>query len=102
MKYELKPTKFFLEQLDSLNKNSLKLIENKLLLVKQNPFRYKRIKGYKLFLFRIRFKDSRKEKRIIYLIDKLTVILLCILDRDKNYKDLKKHIKTHQDQQSLL
>ncbi|MBT3324115.1 hypothetical protein HN681_03955 [archaeon] len=93
MEYTLLPSNFFLSQLDELNEETLKQIEEKLQLVKTNPFRYKRIQGYKLFLFRIRFKNERKEKRIIYLIDKLDVKILCILDRDKNYKDLKKYLK---------
>jgi len=90
--FELKPTGFFLEQIDELSDEAAKLIEEKLKLVKINPFRYKRIEGYRLFLFRIRFEDNRKEKRVIYLVEKPLVKVLCILDRDKEYKDLKKYL----------
>jgi len=62
-------------------------------LVKINPFRNKRIEEYNLFLFRIRFEDNRKEKRIIYLVDKPYIKLICILDRDKEYKDLRRYLK---------
>lgn len=93
MTYELIPTKFFLKQLDRVSKEAASLIDKKLRLVKVNPYRYKRIKGYKFFLFRIRFADSRREKRIIYLVDKPKVIVLCILDRKKEYEDLKKYLK---------
>ncbi|MGA1823003.1 MAG: hypothetical protein ACMUIG_10810 [Thermoplasmatota archaeon] len=93
--YELIPTKFFLDQLDDMDDSSKKLIKEKLLLVKINPYRYKRIKGYDLFLFRIRFEDGRKEKRLIYLLDKRKIKILCILDRDKDYKDLKRFLKSH-------
>ena len=92
MEYILQPTELFLEQLDELSDESCKLIEEKLNLLKINPFRFKRIEGYKLFLFRIRFEDNRKEKRIIYLVDKPYVKILCILDRDKEYKDLKRYL----------
>ena len=93
MNYKLIPTHFFLEQIEQLSEKARKIFEQKLLLVKENPFRYKRIHGYKLFLFRIRFEDDRKEKRIIYLVEKPIVKILCILDRDKEYKDLKDYLK---------
>ena len=93
MVYIIKPSYFFLQQIDNLSDEATKLIVNKLKLAKINPFRYKRIKGYGLFLFRIRFEDERKEKRIVYLVDKPFIKVLCILDRDKEYKDLKKYLK---------
>jgi len=93
MEYIIKPTLFFLQQIDELNDEAARLIEEKLLLVKTNPFRNKRIKGYKLFLFRIRFEDNRKEKRVIYLVDKPLIKVLCILDRDKEYNDLRKYLR---------
>jgi len=78
---------------DELSVEAAKIVENRLRLVKINPFRNKRIQGYDLFLFRIRFEDNRKEKRIIYLVDKPYVKLICILDRDKEYKDLASYLK---------
>ena len=76
-----------------MSDEAAKLIEEKLKLAKINPYRYKRIHGYKLFLFRIRFEDERKEKRVVYLVDKPFVKVLCILDRENEYKDLKKYLK---------
>jgi len=91
--YILKPSQFFLEQTDELSDKAASIIEDKLRLLKINPFRFKRIEGYDLFLFRIRFEDNRKEKRVIYLVDRPNVEILCILDRDKEYNDLKKYLK---------
>jgi mRNA-degrading endonuclease RelE of RelBE toxin-antitoxin system len=93
MNYVLKPTHLFLGQLENLSFKSRQILKQKLELLKINPSRNKRILGYNLFLFRIRFSDRSKEKRIIYFLDKNEVKLLCILDRDKNYKDLKKYLK---------
>ena len=93
MEYELKPSHFFLQQIDELSDKAKRVVENRLKLVKVNPFRNKRIRGYNLFLFRIRFEEQHREKRAIYLVDKPFVKLLCILDRDKEYKDLKKYLK---------
>ncbi len=93
MEYVIKPSHFFLQQIDEISDEAAKLIEEKLRLAKINPYRYKRIHGYKLFLFRIRFEDEHKEKRVIYLVDKPFIKVICILDRDKEYNDLKKYLK---------
>ncbi len=91
--FELKPTQFFLEQLDSLSTKTKRILTNKLELVKLNPFRYKRIKGHDLLLFRIRFNDKSQEKRLIYSVDGHSVKIVCILDRKNDYKDLKGYLK---------
>jgi len=93
MEYEIKPSNFFLKQIEELSDEASKIVEDRLRLIKINPFRNKRIEGYNLFLFRIRFEDNHKEKRIIYLVDKPFVKLICILDRGKEYKDLKNILK---------
>lgn len=93
MNYVLKPTLLFLEQLDYLSSKSKRILKEKLELLKVNPSRNKRILGYNLFLFRIRFSDSKKEKRAVYLLEKNQIKLLCILDRENDYKDLKKYLK---------
>ena len=94
MEYELKPSHFFLQQAEELSDEAARIVENKLKLLKINPFRNKRIEGQGLFLFRIRFEDSKREKRIIYLVDKPYIKLICILDRKDDYKDLKKYLKS--------
>ncbi len=93
MSYVLIPTEFFLEQLDNFSFKARQFLREKLELLKVAPMRNKRILGYNLFLFRIRFSDFRKEKRVIYLVSGSEVKILCILNRDKNYKDLRKYLK---------
>ncbi len=93
MNYFLKPTHFFLEQLEALDNKTIRILERKFILLKENPFRFKRIKGFDLLLFRVRFEDKRKEKRVIYLVNGREVELLCILDRDKEYKDLRRYLR---------
>lgn len=93
MDYILKPSFLFLKQVKVLSKKTKLILKEKLLLAKQNPIRSKRIKGYDLFLFRIRFKDKNKELRVIYLLDKNEIKILCILDRSKNYSELKNYLK---------
>ncbi len=91
--YELIPSKFFLKQVGSLSSKAKNIIFDKLMLVKINPFRYKRIYGYNLFLFRVRFSNQGKELRIIYFVEGNIVKIACILDRSKNYKDLEKYLR---------
>ena len=93
--FELIPSKIFLKQLDSLSSKTRISLKNKLLLLKENPFRNKRIIGYSLLLFRIRFVDMNKSKRVIYLVDKSKIKLICILDRKNNYSDLKFYLKNY-------
>lgn len=93
MNYVLKPTFLFLEQVDELSYRARQLLKKKLELLKINPTRNKRILGYNLFLFRIRFSDSKREKRVVYLLDKKEIKILCILNRDKGYKDLKIYLR---------
>ena len=91
--YILKPSQFFLEQVEKLSNKAVRIVEEKVKLLKINPFRNKRIHGLNLFLFRIRFEDERREKRVIYLVDKPYVKIICIIDRDSEYKKLRKYLK---------
>lgn len=91
--FELIPTNFFLEQAEYLSDKSKRIISDKMKLIKINPFRYKRIFGYGLVLFRIRFKDRGKKKRLIYLVEDGRVKVVCILDRSNDYKDLRDYLR---------
>ena len=93
MEYSVLPSRFFLDQLEHLSEASKRLLEEKIRLIKINPYRNKRVQGYGLFLFRIRFENERKEKRAVYLVDKPFVKMLCILDRNNDYKELKNYLK---------
>ncbi len=93
MNYELKPTNFFLKQLDLLNKKSKEILKDKLILTKLNPSRNKKLKGCSENLFIIRFSDNKKAKRLIYTIKENQIKLLFILDRKNEYKELKQYLK---------
>ena len=89
--YNIRFTKKFIKQSNCLSDKSLKIIRKKIKLILKNPFRNKKLQ-HELLLFRIRFKDNNKEKRLIYQVDRNTIYLLCILDRDNNYKDLELYL----------
>ena len=92
MNYKLIPTKFLLGQLDLLSDKAKKILKEKILILKENPARFKQISGFPYNLFRIRFQDLGKSKRLIYAIEGGKIKLLYIINRDKNYSDLKKYI----------
>jgi len=93
MKYNIKALKFFKNQISKLDQKSKKIIYDKIQLLKENPYRYKRIHS-KLYskVFRIRLNINSKETRLIYVVIKPNIILVCLLDRKKDYKDLEKYL----------
>jgi len=94
MSYEIIPLKEFLNQLKSINPKYRRIIETKINLIKENPYRYKRIhsKNYSR-VFRVRFSIENKETRLIYIILEPSIILVCLLDRKRDYNDLEKHLE---------
>lgn len=95
MNYQIKALDIFTKQVTKLNKKSRQIVYNKIQLIKQNPYRFKRIhsKNYSK-VFRIRLNIEQKETRLIYTIIEPSIILVCLLDRKKDYKDLEKYLKT--------
>jgi len=93
MRFNIIPTINFNIQLSELDEKSRRIIHEKIQLIKQNPYRNKRIHT-KTFskVFRIRLKIQSKERRLIYLVTEPNIILVCFLDRDKDYKDLEKYL----------
>jgi len=94
MKFELLPSNNFLKQLAEFDDAERKRIKEKLLLAEQNPFRNKSIYS-KAFnhVFRIRITLQDREKRIVYVVLKDKVLIIGILDRDNDYKDLENYLK---------
>ena len=94
MNHEIKALEFFTKQILKLDTTSKKIIHDKIQLIKQNPYRFKRIhtKTYSK-VFRVRLNIQQKETRLIYTIIEPSIILICLLDRKKDYKDLEKHLK---------
>jgi len=95
MKYRLSPTKLFLKQLLDFNESEHSKIKAKLLLAKQNPYRYKSVHSKEFSkVFRIRITIESKEMRIVYTLVRDKIIIVCIIDRDKGYKDLERYLSS--------
>ena len=94
MNFKLISLDVFNKQIQKLDKKSRKLIYDKIRLIKENPYRFKRIHSKKYSkVFRVRLNLNSKETRLIYTIISPKIILVCLLDRKKDYKDLEKYLK---------
>ena len=94
MTFAIKTTRLFLGQIKLLGKQSRKLIGSKIDLIKENPFRFKRIHS-KLFskVFRVRLSLEGRETRLIYAVIEPNIVIACLLERKNDYKDLEKMLK---------
>lgn len=91
MSFNIIPLESFIKQIERLDKKSRKLIDSKIDLLKTNPYRYKRLHSKKFKkVFRIRLNINKKETRLIYLVLEPNIILVCLLERKKGYKELEK------------
>ena len=94
MNYNIKALDYFKNQVSELDLKSKKIIHNKIQLIKENPFRYKRIHSKRYSkVFRVRLSVNQRETRLIYALIEPNIILVCLLDRKKDYKDLEKYLK---------
>jgi mRNA-degrading endonuclease RelE of RelBE toxin-antitoxin system len=93
MSYQIKALKFFKESVEELDEKSRRVIHDKIQLIKENPYRYKRIysKQYSK-VFRVRLSIGGRETRLIYVVIKPNIILVALLDRKGEYKDLEKYL----------
>lgn len=93
MSFKIVPTKFFLEQLSKLDAKSKRVVASKIELLKVNPYRFKRVHSKKFSkVFRIRLSVAGKESRLIYVVLEPNVIVVCLLERSKDYRDLEGYL----------
>ena len=94
MNFIIKALEIFKDQIKGLDDKSKRIIENKISLIKDNPYRYKRLHS-KLFskVFRVRLNIKSEETRLIYVVIEPNIILVCLLERRRDYKDLEKYLK---------
>ena len=94
MKRKVKFLRIFEKQIEKLDSNAKELIKNKIELIKENPYRFKKLNSKKFNkVFRVRFSIDKKETRLVYLVLEPDIILVCLLSRGDDYKDLEKYLK---------
>jgi mRNA-degrading endonuclease RelE of RelBE toxin-antitoxin system len=95
LKFETKPTKFFLSQLKKLTLKEKRIISDKLKIIRENPFRYKKLKGYRnTFEVKLNFEDSYS--RLIYCVfvpETNNITVFGIFKRRNDFKDFKNFYK---------
>ena len=93
MTFTVKLSPVMIEQLNKLDEKSKKIISEKIKLIEENPFHFKKIHSQRFRkVFRIRLNLQGKEMRLIYVAFEPNIILACLLDRNKNYTDLEKYL----------
>lgn len=93
MSFKIKALKVFSKQFNKLDDRSKEVIREKINLISENPFRYKKINSPSFSkVFRIRLNLQDKETRLIYAVIEPNIILVCLLERKKDYKDLEKYL----------
>lgn len=95
LRFEFKFTDYFLEQWKNLDNKAKRIIEDKLKLIKQNPFRYEKHEGYK-FVFKVKISIKSEYSRLMYAVfmpDAKHIAILGIFDRKAEYKDFERIFK---------
>ena len=93
MTFAIKLSPILVKQLNALDGKSKRIIWEKIKLIKENPFHFKRIHStFFRKVFRVRLSLQGKETRLIYVVIEPNIIIACLLNRKNNYKDLEKHL----------
>ncbi|MBI1971934.1 MAG: hypothetical protein HYS53_01395 [Candidatus Aenigmarchaeota archaeon] len=93
MTFELVASGTFIKQIEELGPKFKKQIVKKIDLIKQNPFRFKAVHS-KLYsrVFRVRLSIEGNETRLIYVVLGSKIVLVCLLDRNNEYRDLEHYL----------
>lgn len=93
MSFKVKALEFFIRQAAELDGKGKRIISQKIELIKENPFRFKRIHSKRFSkVFRVRLNLMGKETRLIYVVLEPDIIIVCLLERKKGYRDLEKYL----------
>ena len=93
MSFKVKALDFFVKQVEKLDEKSKRTIREKIELVKKNPYRFKRIHSKKFSkVFRVRLNLQGKETRLIYAVLEPNILIVCLLERKKKYRNLDKYL----------
>jgi len=92
LEFSFKFSQYFLKQWRSYGSETKELIQEKLNLVKQNPFRFPKHQGYK-FVFKVKLSVENNYSRLMYAVfmpDSKYITILGIFDRKAEYKDFER------------
>ncbi|MBN2251793.1 MAG: hypothetical protein JW724_06945 [Candidatus Altiarchaeota archaeon] len=92
LKFELRYTRFFEKQWLGFDQKTKHLIEDKLRLIKQNPFRYDTLEGYTR-IRKVKMSVEGKYQRLLYALhmpQARQILILGIFERSRDYKDFER------------
>ncbi len=93
MSFKIKALDFFLRQIEKLDEKSKRIIKQKIQIIKENPFKFKRIHSKRFNrVFRVRLNLKGKETRLIYVVLEPNIVIVCLLERKNDYRDLEKYL----------
>jgi len=96
MEFEIMMTGFFRGQIGNLDVKSKRILLDKVRLIKLNPFRYKRLHSNEFSrVYRIRLTVNDKSVRMIYAIIGNKIWIVCLDDRDNDYKNLDNYLRKY-------
>ena len=94
MTFAVKLSPVMVEQLNNLDDKSKKIIWEKIKLIEENPFHFKKIHSQRFRkVFRVRLSIQGRETRLIYVVLEPNIIIACLLERKRDYKDMEKYLK---------
>ena len=92
LNFKVVPSKYFLKQFEKLNVKEKNLINSKIKLMKSNPFRFKKLVGYKN-TFEVKISVENSYSRLIYIIflpETHNITIFGIFKRKNDFKDFKR------------
>lgn len=92
MNFTVRPTNFYLKQINEFDRKTKDILLSKMDLIKINPFRFKAIHSDFGKVFSIKFSEGHKAKRLVYLIRGNEVLICFLIDR-YNFKKIADDLK---------
>lgn len=93
MTFAVKLSPVMVGQLNKLDDRSKRIIWDKIRLIEENPFRFKKIRSQRFRkVFRVRLSIQGRETRLIYVVLEPNVIIVCLLERNRDYRGLEKYL----------
>lgn len=93
MTFAVKLSPEMVRQLDELDHQSKFIIWQKIQTIAENPYQFKKIHSRRFKkVFRVRLHLQGIENRLIYVVLEPNIIVTCLLERKKDYRDLEKYL----------
>jgi mRNA-degrading endonuclease RelE of RelBE toxin-antitoxin system len=83
----------FCLQILEFDEQTKRVVEEKIKLVRLNPFHFKSLTHSCYRLFRVRITFQRRKLRLVYMVGRHTILFVGFLNRANDYDDLERILK---------